>query len=312
MNNDFTAYLQSKNHSTSTQKAYIRNVNLFLSWYDKEVINCTKKDVLKYLEYLQTQKQQDNITRRNSLIAINHYFTFLAKNEQVTSNPTALIKIRGTHKQQLYRTYTAEELQTIYDNFYTVYVQNYDDSHIPKNQRTQCFLSRQRNFIMLGFLINQGLATNELQKLHITDIDINKGTVTITGSKKSNERKLHLHPAQTGALIHYINNIRPQFFSYCNESDKLFFTLPESSKQKTATINLMHVFKPLTKQVKAIDANLLNFKQVRSSVITAWLKIHGLRKAQYMAGHKYISTTERYLPNEITGLIDDISKFNPF
>lgn len=309
---EFIQFLEAKNLSKKTQVAYIRNINLFLAWYNKPVINCTKKDVLKYLEHLQVNKNLQNITRRNALIAINHYFTCLLKAEQIKINPTALIKIRGTHKQQLYRTYTAEELQTIYDNFYTVYVQNYDDSHIPKNQRTQCFLSRQRNFIMLGFLINQGLATNELQKLHITDIDLTKGTATITGSKKSNERKLALHQTQIGSLIHYINNIRPQFFSYCTESDKLFFTLPESSKQKTATINLMHVFKPLTKQVKAIDANFLNFKQVRASVITTWLKTHGLRKAQYMAGHKYISTTERYLPNEITGLIDDISKFNPF
>ena len=74
----------------------------------------------------------------------------------------------------------------------------------------------------------------------------------------------------------------------------------------------MHIFKSFTKQVKALDANFLNFKQVRASVITTWLKTQGLRKAQYMAGHRYISTTERYLPNEIAGLIDDISKFNPF
>jgi len=309
---EFIQFLEAKNLSKKTQIAYIRNIDLFLAWYKKPIINCTKKDVLKYLEHLQVNKNLQNITRRNHLIAIGHYLSLLVQNETIKTNPTALIKIRGTHKQQLYRTYTAEELQTIYDNFYTVYVQNYDDSHIPKNQRTQCFLSRQRNFIMLGFLINQGLATNELQKLHITDIDLNKGTVTIIGGKKSNERKLPLHPAQTGALIHYINNIRPQFFTYCNESDKLFFTLPESSKQKTATTNLMHVFKPLTKQVKALDANFLNFKQVRASVITTWLKTQGLRKAQYLAGHKYISTTERYLPNEITGLIDDISKFNPF
>lgn len=309
---EFIQFLEAKNLSKKTQVAYIRNANLFLKWYKKPIENCTQKDVLKYLEHLQVNNNLQNITRRNHLIAIGHYLSLLVKNEAIKTNPTALIKIRGTHKQQLYRTYTAEELQTIYDNFYMMYVQNYNDNHIPKNQRTQAFLSRQRNYIILGFLINQGLATNELQKINVTDIDLNKGTITITGGKKSNERKLPLHPAQTGALIHYINNIRPQFFTYCNESDKLFFTLPESSKQKTATINLMHVFKPLTKQVKALDANFINFKQVRASVITTWLKTQGLRKAQYLAGHKYISTTERYLPNEITGLIDDISKFNPF
>ncbi len=47
-------------------------------------------------------------------------------------------------------------------------------------------------------------------------------------------------------------------------------------------------------------------------VITQWLKIDGLRKAQYYAGHRYISSTEKYLPNDIDGLIDDIAKFNPF
>ena len=114
---DFINYLESKNHSKTTQTAYLRNVNLFLEWYKTEPINCTKKDIIKYLEHLQTQKLQENITRRNSLIAINHYFTFLYKNEEVQGNPTALIKIRGTHKRNLYNIYTGEELQQLYDNY---------------------------------------------------------------------------------------------------------------------------------------------------------------------------------------------------
>jgi integrase/recombinase XerD len=123
---DFIYYLESKNHSKTTQKAYLRNVNLFIEWYKKEPINCTKKDVLKYLEYLQNKKQQDNITRRNSLIAINHYFTYLQKNEEVTSNPTALIKIRGTHKRHLYKIYSTEELTQLYDNYYHTFIRNFD------------------------------------------------------------------------------------------------------------------------------------------------------------------------------------------
>jgi site-specific recombinase XerD len=316
---DFIYYLESKNHSKTTQKAYTRNVNLFLEWYKKEPINCTKKDVLKYLEYLQNKKQQDNITRRNSLIAINHYFTFLCKNEDINHNPTALIKIRGTHKRQLYKIYTAEELTQLYDNYYHTFIRNFDAlCYAPKlggiqtNQIEKSLLARQRNYIMLGLLVYQGLATNELQKINVDDIDLQKGTIKIKSSKKSNERTLQLKASQIGAVINYIENIRPQFFTYCTETEKLFFALPESSKQKTNTENLMHTFKPLTKQVKSIDKNLLNFKQIRASVITGWLKIEGLRKAQYLAGHRYISSTEKYLPNEIDGLIEDIAKFNPF
>lgn len=316
---DFIKYLESKNHSKTTQKAYIRNVNLFLSWYKKDVINCTKKDVLKYLEHLQNKKLQENITRRNALIAVNHYFTFLCKSEAVPTNPTALIKIRGTHKRQLYKIYTAEELTQLYDNYYHTFLRNFEDlcfasriGGIPANQRQQTLLSRQRNYIMLGLLINQGLATNEIQKINLTDIDTNKGTVKIGSGKKSNERTLQLKASQIGAIINYIENIRPKFFVFCEESERLFFALPESSKLKTNATHLMHTFKPLTKQVKSIDKSLLNFKQIRASVITQWLKVDGLRKAQYYAGHRYISSTEKYLPNDIDGLIDDIAKFNPF
>jgi hypothetical protein len=31
-----------------------------------------------------------------------------------------------------------------------------------------------------------------------------------------------------------------------------------------------------------------------------------------MAGHRYISSTENYLPNNIDDLIDDIKKLHPF
>jgi integrase/recombinase XerD len=317
--NDFIEYLESKNHSNTTQKAYLRNVDLFLEWYKKEPINCTKKDVLKYLEYLQNKKQQDNITRRNAIIAINHYFTFLLKNEEVTSNPTALIKIRGTHKRHLYKIYTPEELTQLYDNYYLLFVKNFDKrcyasklGGIPANQRQQTLLSRQRNYIMLGLLVYQGLATNELQKINLADIDLTKATIKIRGGKKSNERTLHLQASQIGAMINYIENIRPDFFVFCEERESLFFALPESSKRKTNATNLMHTFKLLTQQVKSIDKNLVNFKQIRASVITQWLKTEGLRKTQYYAGHRYISSTENYLPNQIDGLIDDITKYNPF
>lgn len=315
----FIQYLQSKNLSNSTQKAYTRNVNLFLSWYKSEPLNCEKKDILKYLSHLKNKKQQDNITRRNALIAINHYFTFLVLNEDIKSNPTSLIKIRGTHKRQLYKIYTLEELTQLYDNYYHTFIRNFNDycfapklGGIPANQREQALLSRQRNYIMLSFLLYQGLATNELQKIQLADIDLNKAQIHITGGRKSNERNIPLNASQIGFLINYIENIRPKFFTYCEASEQLFLPLPEVSKAKTNNQNVMHTLKPLTKHIKSIDKDFENFKQVRASVITYWIQTLGLRKAQYLAGHRYISSTENYLPNDLESLTDDIAKYNPF
>ena len=71
---NFIKYLQEKDLTENTQKAYSFNVEKFLNWYKGELVNVEKKDILKYLEYLKKRKNQQNITRRNSLIALKHYF----------------------------------------------------------------------------------------------------------------------------------------------------------------------------------------------------------------------------------------------
>ncbi len=52
-------------------------------------------------------------------------------------------------------------------------------------------------------------------------------------------------------------------------------------------------------------------KQLRTSVITHWLKNYNLREVQYMAGHRYVSSTEAYQINDLDDLIEDIGKYHP-
>ena len=174
--NEFIKYLQKKDLSETTQKAYLRNVNNFLNWHKSEPINTEKKDILKYLSYLKTKKKQQNITRRNALISLNHYFTFLKETEQIAVNPTNLLKIRGTKKRQLYNIFTFEELEQLADDYYHTFIRTYDNSHIPKNQRQIAFLSKQRNYGMLTFLVYQGITTKELQNITLSDLDLIKAT----------------------------------------------------------------------------------------------------------------------------------------
>jgi site-specific recombinase XerD len=306
---DFQIYLQSKNLSPSTQKHYCRYVNNFLAWYKLDIINCTKKDILKYLEHLQSKLEQENITRKNTLIGLNHFFTYLLKSEIIFSNPNSLLKIRGTKRKTLYQTYSQEQLNSIFDNYYLLFIQNFDNTKMPKNTREINHLVRQRNLLVLGILIYQGINTSDLQHILIEDIDLIKASIKIKATLKSNERLLNLHASQIGVLYNYLQNIRPQFFEYCKPSEHLFITIP---KNNTESENTLRSFKTLTNQIKTIDKTFLNFKQIRASVITNWIKIDGLRKAQYFAGHRFISSTEIYLSNNLDGLIDDITKFNPF
>ena len=54
-----------------------------------------------------------------------------------------------------------------------------------------------------------------------------------------------------------------------------------------------------------------NLKQIRASVITGWLKVYNLREVQYFAGHRYVSSTESYLINDLEDLKEDINKYHP-
>lgn len=304
---EFISYLQSRSLAQSSINGYVKSVGFFMEWYKKDPINCTKKDILNYLSYLKEHTNQQNVTRRFSCTALNHYFIALVQAGISNTNPVAFIKIRGTNKKQLYRIYTTEELTQLADNFYNVFISGFDDSymlHPTKKQRS--FLSRHRNYTMLTFLLYQGLPTNELNLISINDIDLAKATVKIRN--KNRERNLPLNASQMGALIHYLNNIRPQFLEHCGQTDKLFFSLCPYQYDK----NFSKPLRKLTKQVKSIDSNFINFSQTRTSVITHWIQTEGLRKAQYLAGHKNINSTEEYLPNDLNSLINDIQKFNPF
>jgi site-specific recombinase XerD len=306
---EFIKYMESKNHAQSTQAGYLKFVELFLLWYKSDPINCTKKDILDYLAYLKKHTKQQNASRRSSITALNHYFNALMQAEMINHNPVARIKMRGANKKQLYKIYTPDELTELADNFYAVFISGFDDSYMKyPTKKHRSYLSRHRDYTMLTFLLFQGLPTAELPKINIDDIDLAKAKVKMRGDKNSGARTMPIQAAQMGALIHYINNIRPLYLDLCGDTDRLFFSLSAEQYDKTFSAPL----RKLTRKVKSIDRNFINFAQTRASVITHWIQTEGLRKAQYLAGHRNIVSTEMYLPNDINSLMNDIQKFNPF
>jgi len=292
----FTAYLESKGLAKSTQKEYLLRVALFFDRIKKEDVQITKPDVLNYLKYLKNEKNNNNQTRNVTLIAIRHYFTWLLENGYVVKNPTAFIKIRGTQVKKLCHIYTGDELEELYDNFYHVYIRSYEPSkYTGSATEAHTRQTRERHFIALGILIYQGLHTNELKHIRLADVDIQKAKIKIPASRQAGERTLPLKAAQTGALINYIRNINHDEYLFNFENQN-----PNDIIQHTGRLT------------RDIDKNFKNFRQIRTSVITNWLKVENLRKVQYMAGHRSINSTESYIPNNLENLIEDITKNHPF
>ena len=310
----FTAYLKGKDLSAVTIAARIKSVEDFFGYIQKDEIEVAKPDVLNYLEHLKSSRAQQNATRSKNLAAINHYFTFLYQSGQICANPCIFLKIRGIRRGTVYQIYTPEEFEQLFDSYYQLFVRNYDNSHIPKNQRQYTALSKERNALLLSILVNQGTTTGEIENIETDDLDLIKATLKIRGGRRGKERVLPLKATQIGLFLNYLQNIRPQLSEcYTTDNNKLFLPLPNGGKKKTNTeTELRYAFYALTNLLKSIDKQFLNVLQIRASVITYWIKTQGLRKAQYLAGHRYISATEKYQPNNLDDLIDDINKLHPF
>jgi integrase/recombinase XerD len=65
-------------------------------------------------------------------------------------------------------------------------------------------------------------------------------------------------------------------------------------------------------RLHSINPKVLSARQLKASVIVHWLKLYNLRQVQYMAGHRYVSSTESFLVNEMDEMIGDIEKYHPF
>ncbi|PWD99974.1 hypothetical protein DDZ16_08745 [Marinilabilia rubra] len=86
--------------------------------------------------------------------------------------------------------------------------------------------------------------------------------------------------------------------------NQLFISINGSENIKNS---LLHMFKAMQK----LSPEILHPKQIRASVITHWLKNYNLRQVQYMAGHKYVSSAERYQLNNQDELQSKLEKLHP-
>jgi integrase/recombinase XerD len=308
----FKQYLESEGKSRSTVSHYHSYALDFLAFLDRdhtEIDNATAKEVLSYLNLLK-QKGQENKTRNIRLNVIKQYFDYQIQKGERLDNPARHLKIRGSKKQKLYPLMDRMELDRLYAGYL---VPEEDDPRSSRNWFKPHRLSKARNKAILSLMIHQGLTTPEINRLRPKDLKLKEGIIFIKGSRKSNERSLELKSHQIIELMEYSYTTREALLKYCKaETKHLFLSTPPIGKDYNSRSDCKEIWKRFSQELKAQDQRFINFKQVRTSVISLWLKTHNLREVQVMAGHRYISSTEAYLVNQIEDLQADIDAYYPF
>jgi integrase/recombinase XerD len=295
---NFTAYLQAQNLREIYIERHISQVERYKKWLynrkDKLPENAEQKDILAFLQYLQEQNLATN-TRQQLLGILRHYYNFLHGREEINSNPTQWIKLRGAKKKLLKKILTIEEMDELLDVHYQLKVRHAKQG---KTDSLGRFQSRkhihQRNNLILSLCIYQGLKRAEILSLTLDDIDLQKAVIKVQEQHKSNARTLSLKAVQIGIFYEYLEHSRPLFN---NENGLLINSQPELQK--------------MMKTLRKLYPKFTELLQLRSSVITYWIQTEGLRKAQYKAGHRYISSTEEYLAGDLESLKEDINRFHP-
>lgn len=290
----YKSYLHSKGFSHSTTESYTNSLMQYLLWSEDQQIEAeqsTYNEVISYVQHLKNKNLKQR-TIQLTVNALKHYFNWVVKQQLRINNPTQNINIKGIKRNKLYNIISKPLLEKIYHDYEVEQLDKNEDANIAK-----------RNKIILGLIIYQGLGTLELNRLQVNDVKLREGKIHVRQSRKSNARTLQLEAHQVLDFMEYTLNIRSELL--CGrKSEQLLLTKGNSDRLHNAIQKLLEKLK---KQHKAIE----NLQQLRASVITHWLKVHNLRRVQYMAGHRYVSSTESYLINDLEDLKEEVNRYHP-
>ena len=230
------------------------------------------------------------------------YFDYLVFENYREQNIIKDIHIKGIPKTIISDYLEPEELEDLYYSY---------------NEKQSALLSKKRNKVMLGLLVYQGLNTRDLHLLQVEHLQLYKGKITVPGTAKSNSRDLELKPWQLMEFMEYVNEVRPQILNHRNKLSPIGGDAEGRGGEQLllpigTSFKLHNTLHKLTAELKEINHKVTSLKQLRTSVIIHWLKQHQLRKTQYLAGHKYISSTERYIQDDLESLHETVNNFHPF
>lgn len=213
---------------------------------------------------------------------ISYYLDFKA-----LPNVAEPIRVKGVQRRMPHDLFTQKQLDHIYQNF-------------PESQSQWTHKSTLRIYhLILGLRIYQGLQEQELAKLEIHHLRLDKGKIYVPSTKRANKRILDLKSFQILPLHEYLLTDRKSLNDKI-EGNYLF--------HKKRLIRGMSRIKAM---IKRYEPRLTNMVQIRASTITNWLKHYNLREVQYMAGHKYVSSTERYRMDTLEDLQKELEKYHP-
>jgi integrase/recombinase XerD len=296
-------YLNKQGYEPNTIRQFKNYTAYFLDWKQNHKLEqISYNDLLVYIDYCRDKGDSLKLANRK-LSAIRKYYEYLQSKGEALNNPASGLFLKGKRKSVPNNLLDKKELQELYNQY-----QPYD-------------LRTTRNKVILSLLINQAVTTDELHKLEPGNIKLKSGKIEIPGGKHSNGRVLELEAIQIMELQEYLNETRRAILKAIRKTPKWSGRKAEKPDFKrlenqliisvNGSTNIKNSQHHLIKALQQINPKVKSCGQIRQSVISEWLKYEDVRKVQYKAGHRYVSTTERYQTNNLEDLQEALNIHHP-
>ena len=281
----YLQYLQAK-YRSETVKAYVYDVQNYVNFVGSDnAQGATYADILAYLGHLkQRNAQKDGKTDplQRPLSALKTYYDFLIATDARQFHPCQDLILRSKRPPtlQLQDLFSPQELNTL----------------LERAERYK--LLKHRNQLIMSLLVHQALTAAEIVELKTDDLELDKATLNIRSQSTNVSRTLPLIATQIGLVYRYLYEDRPQIIQLIQgkkpKADTLILSKLGTIETTDSVQYLVSTFQPL------FNPRKLTPTTIRQSVIANRLKTgEDLRRVQIFAGHRRISSTEKY---KLTGL----------
>ncbi|WP_224994351.1 tyrosine-type recombinase/integrase [Cesiribacter sp. SM1] len=273
---NYEEYLGQLGYAPGSVYRYSQSIKEFSTWLESWKIEASALQYADLLHYLEALKKRDLSSKslQHHLTSLRHYYTHLIKEGKAAHNPVLGLNV----KQQKLLPHSLLEQKEL-DELFTAYQ------------------GELQNRVILGLIIYQATRTAELQTLRLEHVQLRKALLHIPATGKNKSRTLALEAVQILDL--------QQLLEKREGEENLLEGLRKGSR------NLSQRLHKLYKELRELNQRVKNGDQLRQSRIAHWLKTEDLRQVQQKAGHRFVSSTERYLQTNTEELLEQLKLYHP-
>ncbi|WGD35114.1 tyrosine-type recombinase/integrase [Olleya sp. YS] len=282
--------LLEKKYSELTVNAYNKDIQSFLDFLNEESSDNTIKEVnysqIRTWIVRLVEKKISNRSINRKISALNSFFKFLLKIEEIKINPLAKHKALKTRKK-VQIPFSEQEVADVLDQ-------------INHNQSFEGI----RNKLIIELFYSTGIRRIELINIKLKDVDLENKTIKILG-KRNKERVIPLLKLVTESISKYL--IQRNQLENISNNEYLFLTKKGVKIYETLVYRIINDYFSLASSKVKKSPHIL-----RHSFATHLLNQGAeLNAVKELLGHSSLAATQVYTHNSIAELKKVYAKAHP-